>query len=204
MQQQLRLEPHPRNCRLPVSLRQRFRRPPAAAAHAEAAHIIEAPWVSTPATVAGRWRARRLNNVSCWLAPAAAAHAEAAHIIEAPWVSTPATVAGRWRARRLNNVSCWLTPAAAAHAEACRRRSADHRGSTATLQRTRPARCCGTDLVTCDYAVWQIQNRQQAVMATLCCKSTHVNCGIRWRLRCEQCSARVEYSSLVRCDITIR
>jgi hypothetical protein len=163
MQQQLRLEPHPRNCRLPVSLRQRFRRPPAAAAHAEAAHIIEAPWVSTPATVAGRWRARRLNNVSCW-----------------------------------------LTPAAAAHAEACRRRSADHRGSTATLQRTRPARCCGTDLVTCDYAVWQIQNRQQAVMATLCCKSTHVNCGIRWRLRCEQCSARVEYSSLVRCDITIR
>jgi hypothetical protein len=24
-------------------------------------HIIEAPWVSTPATVAGRWRARRLN-----------------------------------------------------------------------------------------------------------------------------------------------
>jgi hypothetical protein len=36
-------------------------------------HIIEAPWVSTPATVTGRWRARCLNNVSCWIAPAATA-----------------------------------------------------------------------------------------------------------------------------------
>jgi hypothetical protein len=27
-------------------------------------HIIEAPWVATPATVAGRWRARRLNDVA--------------------------------------------------------------------------------------------------------------------------------------------
>jgi hypothetical protein len=32
------------------------------------AHIIEALWVSTPATVTGRWRARRLNNVCCWSA----------------------------------------------------------------------------------------------------------------------------------------
>jgi hypothetical protein len=35
-------------------------------------HIIEAPWISTLATVTDRWRARRLNNVSCWLGPAAA------------------------------------------------------------------------------------------------------------------------------------
>jgi hypothetical protein len=35
-------------------------------------HIIEAPWISTLATVTDRGRARRLNNVSCWLGPAAA------------------------------------------------------------------------------------------------------------------------------------
>jgi hypothetical protein len=54
-----------------------------------AAHIIEAPWVSTPATVAGRWRARRLNNVSCWLAPAAAA-APPASCPPAPTTGAPA------------------------------------------------------------------------------------------------------------------
>eukprot|EP01049_Picozoa_sp_SAG25_P004840 SAG25_NODE_315_length_9978_cov_10.651483_3_plen_265_part_00 len=28
--------------------------------------MTEAPWVSTPATLAGRWRAQRLNNACCW------------------------------------------------------------------------------------------------------------------------------------------
>jgi hypothetical protein len=40
---------------------------PRGAASRHRAHIIEAPWVSTPATVTGRWRARRLNDVS-WYA----------------------------------------------------------------------------------------------------------------------------------------
>jgi hypothetical protein len=31
----------------------------------QALAVIEAPWVPAPATVAGRWRARRLNN-ACW------------------------------------------------------------------------------------------------------------------------------------------
>jgi hypothetical protein len=44
-------------------------------------HSIEAPWGSTPATVAGRWRARRLNNVAITNSrPTAASAQEHAHL----------------------------------------------------------------------------------------------------------------------------
>jgi hypothetical protein len=60
--------------------------------HSMAAHIIGAPWVSTPATVTGRWRARRLNHVPCWLAPAAA-RASCHGASPAPTIACPTTAA---------------------------------------------------------------------------------------------------------------